>query len=916
MRLSASKNPKHYSEAEEKLGLLDITDKNNIEDEIWEFSSASGVKSSINLQMFKSNFDSNAYCIKNGIDASKLCRILLIELNTTTSSGGKMIWQRNLIYLLLTFLSENELETLASEHLQSFLEYYLMSRIGNDGVVHNRINPRSSLAKTEITLLLRFNDALRFYGLQSIITNIKLKSMEKSLKNAIHIISAGDLTYAEWLGGGTFNNLTLDYGRYYVEYLDNFYSENYEVACALSEVINNRGELIELSGLTVHKNTTQLFYGILSSIDTAIDPRFKKYNTQKIVHLKELISKQYELTLKRILNRKHLLSSETIERISFALGVRVDTERDTHLAEFDRLRSIVFFYLYDENSKHIERLLQESTFKGSLSKLKASIKTNSLKLDYDIFLPPKEYYENLGIHKDTTNNSKPLPLSLVHKVRASGLTCILSFTGWRSSELGFPTTSINSIENHDIIDQYSTPLRHSIRWNVFKTHGEKLHNREITQGIYELIIKHSLLINPKTNEPALYIAHSHAIEPSSKDASHSAIAHAAGFNWEAFVTTYKPFKILDYFDNYNRLVAKINSNIPLLQDELTLIDKLKKEIDSYQGTSILVDPNIRRAKERFTEELDRVKFHLTRRSIIRKKDWIVRYHEYLNGGIPLNKSDNELFLLFEKHIPLDIRNTIKEENIATLMTKSFTNECSKYIINECLYPTPHAFRHMWAEAVYRRYDGDAGWMIRSNFKHISKAMWISYISDRKNIRVGDTLKSRITSSLLKNWLRNEGTKTTGKYHRFLTKLFRNTATKTMEELNVVIDELAINEVLSIKANPWGYCINMRDTSYLARCAEDGSAAPHNAKPELCLGCISFLFMDSNIDYIILHSWQHIDLLESSKEVDIPMDLIKPSYDYIKLARKRISEVSPTHRIISKYESALKHYDIRVKNGLL
>jgi hypothetical protein len=155
MGISASNNPKHYSKAEEKLSLLDITDKNNIEDEIWEFSSASGVKSSINLQMFKSNFNSNAYCIKNGIDASKLCRILLIELNTTTSSGGKMIWQRNLIYLLLTFLSENEIETLDSEHLQSFLEYYLMSRIGNDGVVHNRINPRSSLAKTEITLLVR-----------------------------------------------------------------------------------------------------------------------------------------------------------------------------------------------------------------------------------------------------------------------------------------------------------------------------------------------------------------------------------------------------------------------------------------------------------------------------------------------------------------------------------------------------------------------------------------------------------------------------------------------------------------------------------------------------------------------------------------------------------------------------------------
>ena len=69
--------------------------------------------------------------------------------------------------------------------------------------------------------------------------------------------------------------------------------------------------------------------------------------------------------------------------------------------------------------------------------------------------------------------------------------------------------------------------------------------------------------------------------------------------------------------------------------------------------------------------------------------------------------------------------------IAATVLRIF-NPRGRRLVADCYYPTPHAFRHMWAEAVYRRFDGDIGWMIRSQFKHITRYMWGDYIRDKEN----------------------------------------------------------------------------------------------------------------------------------------------------------------------------------------
>ena len=247
---------------------------------------------------------------------------------------------------------------------------------------------------------------------------------------------------------------------------------------------------------------------------------------------------------------------------------------------------------------------------------------------------------------------------------------------------------------------------------------------------------------------------------------------------------------------------------------------------------------------------------------------------------------------------------IRSASIEVCTNRTFITQVTHEVVEDCLYPTPQAFRHMWAEAVYRRFDGDVGWMIRSNFKHVSKNMWLAYIRDKDNRRMHDTIKVRVASSIMKNWLAKEGRDSAGKFHRFLGKLFKNTMISTLENLDKTIERLAREDIISIKANPWGFCIARLSTVKMTKCYDGFDYNPQSANPVICMDCINNLTMSSNIDYIVLHSWQHIDLLMSEQLTEIPMSLRKQSLEYVGVALKRVSELEPDHSIIPKLKDAI------------
>ncbi len=56
------------------------------------------------------------------------------------------------------------------------------------------------------------------------------------------------------------------------------------------------------------------------------------------------------------------------------------------------------------------------------------------------------------------------------------------------------------------------------------------------------------------------------------------------------------------------------------------------------------------------------------------------------------------------------------------------------IVSELLegvrYPSPHAFRHIWAESVLTRYQGDVGAVIRHQFAHLDNSFFMAYLRDK------------------------------------------------------------------------------------------------------------------------------------------------------------------------------------------
>ena len=91
---------------------------------------------------------------------------------------------------------------------------------------------------------------------------------------------------------------------------------------------------------------------------------------------------------------------------------------------------------------------------------------------------------------------------------------------------------------------------------------------------------------------------------------------------------------------------------------------------------------------------------------------------------------------------------------------------------------------------------------------------------------------------------------------------------------------------------------------MTKCYDGFDYNPQSANPVICMDCINNLTMSSNIDYIVLHSWQHIDLLMSEHLTEIPMSLRKQSLEYVGVALKRVSELEPDHSIIPKLKDAI------------
>lgn len=465
---------------------------------------------------------------------------------------------------------------------------------------------------------------------------------------------------------------------------------------------------------------------------------------------------------------------------------------------------------------------------------------------------------------------------------------MLALTGWRASEYGFPLTAIEVTDNQDILDSTYTPFRFMLNWVVPKTNGETKLDREITISAYLLATQiNGLFPNSDTN-PCLY----------SSDMKKTAVNDSSGMfssrvlrMWQHFVQHYVPFIELRQLDD-------LKERAVLSENECQDFTRLTK---TYPNNAYTAD--FRHTMKKVTDELPRL---LTTGQLARNtKD---RPAHKLFGFIKGTLTEDEMAVWQKQLDPL------LQQKLAGLtiekpadLSQDLVKTCTASVLDNCVYPTPHGFRHIWAEAVLRRYSGDVGWFIRSHFKHLDERFFMRYLrlknfKDIHDIAMRTAISSIVRMHLLT--LRDEERAYAGKLDVFIRRLGKSTKVISIDQMTEVADQYTATEVIDLKANSWCNCILRRTTEKQAKCAVDGEPQRQNADPSLCLGCINGDIEEGHVVGIMIQVENDVKIL---KNKELPELFKHKSKSTVINARKQFLQLKRNSRS-NKYDAHIQYFD--------
>lgn len=837
------------------------------------------------------------WCYKLQIDVVWLTKIIFLESFDTVNSTTQQKIRFHSIVKTIFFLANQNKFQISKLDLPEYFSFLLMHNL-HKGLPTKRLTPITFQSFTRFISIRKWIQIKKFYQLPEIgfTTGYSDTTTNNALKDAIDTLSGGDLTFRDWKDGGSFNNLTLDYGKYYVEHCSNFFDEHIYVAIALRRTLDQTKNIVETIGLKgSYKNLKQFFNPIIFNFLSGneleeIPPSYlRKSSTHTLSRLKTIALKIYYENLRHLWALKMLLSEKSVSQFENNLGISFTNENSTaiikHIVE---VRWALLNKEYEPSQYKIRALEFDALKKTINHVLNLDLLIQKIDISYKNFItnfePPilnKAFYESFGIKR--LSNKFQIVMSFLNMVESAGIVKFLALTGWRESEFGFTVKDINAEPNLDILDQGSCPVRYTINWFIPKTNSKTKVKREITHSCYQCALKLALLVDAKDEFPCLY---------NFKDLSKNPFA-SAGFikyrsteMWLHFIENYTPFFQL----NSLLELAELKSIKQPTEIELKRLALLSEKNVAEGWDKISQDPLLQAAHYRSTQESARIGFFL-RKDLRKGFIW-----KYRTGT--LNEIESGVVT---KYLSPETKSIIQQFNSEDEISPTFTSEVVNEIMGDCLYPTPHAFRHMWAEAVYRRFDGDVGWLIRSNFKHISQNMWLAYIRNKDNRRQHNKIKRQVVSSLLNNYVIKKGVGYAGATDKLLRRLFLNTKTLSIEELEKSIEEFSRLEIEDIKSNPWGFCILRTRNQLSAKCASQGVPQRQNASPSVCLGCTNNLIQNGNIEGILLGISNDIKIIQNPK---VPESFRKVSYQTVTNAHKQLKKLDVDVESLVDLEQAL------------
>lgn len=800
--------------------------------------------------------------------------------------------------LLFYYLDAQQLDQLELLEVEGFYGLCLTQNVTKEGI-KKRLCAPAYPNRFEPLSLKKLKLILNRYGVTGVIGDISDKKTFSALNKAC--LSIMDMTRLDYIKGGSFNYLGLDVGKHYIDHCLHLFEMH---SAYISAIRHTQTALFDTQqrdeNLKSNKYITNIILGKLlagKSVEAILKSfRSSKPKKKKVVAIESFVHKQFFeafSSTERIVNAFKL---DTINRIAKEcyLPERYDAQ------EF--IRALLFIDMFGEHGKSKNAIWEEyqatlcktvlpdesavlsvtlSEFESITTRILSELKTEI----------PAHPQDMTALLKDLSN-ALPTPLdqhplngmdyfiNMANMIEDAGITGFLGLTGWRASEYGFSMSNFDIDINSEPLDNQYTPWRFHIRWKVPKTSGNTPLPREITLGSYILVAQLAHLNIADKTTPAVYKAKT----VKQKEYSEQVIQRAVSTCWADFVNNYSIFKDIELWQH--------------LSDRASLSKKDESILNTLESTYRFDEAPMRvmiKMKKELKEALPRVLMAMESNP---SKTFSSQLRSYLKGNSPI-----DITTLFDRYLSEDTKNKLKcgEVELDSSNLRFLRGE----FLGDAVYPTPHAFRHIFAEAVLRRYRGDVGRFIRAHFKHLDERFFIAYLRDKEYRIIQQIATRHVINSVVRfhiDSIQDQHREYAGGIDRFLSKAIGITHVHSDEQLKEKLAQATVKRVLAIKSSPWASCLLRDGTQQKAKCSVNGEPQRQNAQPRLCLGCVNADIAEGNFNGIVIYTKQDVS---ACRNPELPWFIKEPHYQTVKLALKRVEELRHNSNN-PKYDKFIAH----------
>jgi hypothetical protein len=871
-----------------KLAQLTPLDNAVLTDNVWRFQIPKHTIT-VDFKIFEQPFVQFAETVTARFDG-RYIQLNLIEfakliwLEVTSGIKAHRIAYRQIIdklALLFYYLQKQQLDRLNALDVEEFYGFCLTQDVTTTGI-KKRMSAPAYPNRFEPLTLKKLQQVLNRYR----VTNVVCSASEKNNVSALNAacLSIMDMTQFDYKEGGSFNYLGLDVGKHYIDHCLHLFEKH----CVYISAIRHTHKALfdaKQDNLKLNKNTTNFLLGKVLSGQSVEEIReysnIKNIAEKKVVAIESFVHQQFVeayVSAELIVNAFKL---DTVNRIATEchLPERYDAQ------EF--IRALLFVDVFGEHGKTKHAIWQEyqaTLCKAMLPDEDAALSITLLEFETITACILSELKTELPADTQgmraflkSKTNSLPTPFAkhplngmdyfnkMASMIEDAGVTGFVGLTGWRASEYGFSLSNIEAEINPDPLDNQYTPWRFHVRWKVPKTSSNTPLPREITLGSYILAAQLAHLNLADKADPAIYQA---ATVKQKEDAA-SEIQKAMRSCWAHFVNHYSIFKDIEEWQRF--------------KDKASLTEKDEIALNALESCYRFDEAPMRamiKMKKELNDALPRV---LTAQEPNHKKNFGRLLRAYTEGRAPL-----DITALLDTHLSEETKTKLKSGEVT--LDKAGVRFVRGEFLGDAVYATAHALRHIFAEAVLRRYRGDVGRFIRAHFKHLDERFFMAYLRD-KEFRIIQQIATRhVINSVVRlhmDSIEDEHREYAGGVDRFLSKAVAITHIYSDEEQKEKLAQAAVKRVLAIKSNPWASCLLRDGTQKNAKCSVNGEPQRQNAQPRLCLGCLNADIAEGNYIGIVVYIKQDV---AACRNPELPWFIKEPHYHTVTLALKRVEEL--------------------------